>query len=432
METLAPIDTRKEEINKLRDKIAKIEANKVLKIGLLGVPNAGKTALLIAWYLFRADERYQINIKFPHEPTAYYLKQATDALLESGKTQATGHMQPEQLTFFIRHKSDKEWYEVQTLDYSGRLAGAINEKAIRPMVDEFRGFLDECDGVLCLTDSTRPHYHLLNSIDLSLKSKPKYLIYLLTKFDELGGYPADRSEFQESYDDLKQRHPLIGDLYNQILANTSPENFKMVPVAALGNIFDNGQLKKIPPLNRDDIKPWNIYLPLHHILKKKKETIAQEIDVLRMRIQKVESEIGDMEKVETTRKYKEQVEKEKTIEKDKERKRKEIAEKQTQRQDEEEQSNERLEEIRQKIRANIENFHYLRFVLQAGSWLYEVNQIKDDHRASNNTRIAKAADELIDHIKETRRTYWTMGAILFIAVLILAPSLVFLLKYLLS
>ena len=265
-----------------------------IKLGLHGIPNSGKTSLLIAWYLYRENHEFNLNIRFDEE-SLLYLRSMAEHLLETGSTQANPAGPPQSINFQVTADNGRRFlFTLQ--DYAGRFIEPMDQRTTDGMADEARRYLQSCHAVLTLADARAVDHRVIDAIDIL--PSPCCVIFVPTKIDELLEDPEEllrlrANETDNVYQSILQSEPIaeIHRLFRRRLPNNK---YRIAPLSALGPVFRDGQLRLQPPLKRDALRPWNIYHPLRLVIDASQRQInetarelSRQIDTARQELQQL-------------------------------------------------------------------------------------------------------------------------------------------------
>lgn len=269
--------------------------NRKIRLGMYGVPNSGKTSLLIAWYLFRDDPDLDINIKFK-EATLVYLRDVANFFLEHGTTQANAATPPNSLEFKINYRGES--YEFSTIDYAGKYVTPMDEDdGIRELASDARDFVDKCTAILALLDCNANSTESIDAIDLMPENKP--VVFAPTKVDELLDDPHrildySKEEAKEVYEFVKE-NSFVKKVERQITNGRAHNRVACIPISPLGPLFHNGKIKMPLPIKMDILRPWNIYSPLKILMDSLRKYEKSRKQDLRETLNLVENEIKNRE-----------------------------------------------------------------------------------------------------------------------------------------
>jgi GTPase SAR1 family protein len=275
--------------NQLQELDAEIqtrEKDRSLRIGLFGVPGAGKSSLLAAWYLFRTDRRYGMDLS-PDEQSLVCLRTIAENVLNEGQTRATPVATPDAIRFRIN--VENELWEVETMDFAGSLLLPTKDREALKSADACRKFLKTCDVVLCLFYWKESTLDTLDALDVCLREYKSSVILALTKFDETGIELHSNADFAEVVSNLRSENRTFADLWDRIQRTFNRfGRVSIIPLSPLGGDFSslpNGSY----PLTREKLKPLNVYKPLSIAIEQKKQTLCD----LRRKRSRVDNELKE-------------------------------------------------------------------------------------------------------------------------------------------
>ena len=272
-----------------------------IKLGLHGIPNSGKTSLLIAWYLYRENHEFNLNIRFDEE-SLLYLRSMAEHLLETGSTQANPAGPPQSINFQVTADNGRRFlFTLQ--DYAGRFIEPMDQRTTDGMADEARRYLQSCNAVLTLADARAIDHRVIDAIDIL--PSPCCVIFVPTKIDELLEDPEQllrlhANETDSVYQSILQSEPIaeIHRLFGQRL----PKNkYRIAPLSALGPVFRDGQLRLQPPLKRDALRPWNVYHPLRLVVDASQRQLNETARELSRRLDTARYQLRQLEERERER-----------------------------------------------------------------------------------------------------------------------------------
>ncbi len=281
-------------IDQSQQKLTALKQPATITLGLHGIPNSGKTSLLIAWYLYRDNRDFNLNIRFD-EKSLVYLRGMAEHLLETGSTQANPAAPPQSINFQVTTEDGRR-FRFKLQDYAGRFIEPREQRPTNGMAAEVRRYLGGCNAVLALADARAIDYRVIDAIDML--PNPCCVIFVPTKIDELLEDPEKlfqlrATETDEVYQSILQSAPIaeIHRLFRQRLPNNK---YRIAPLSALGPVFRDGQVQLQPPLRRDALRPWNAYYPLRLVVDASQRQIdemarelSRQIDSARCELQQL-------------------------------------------------------------------------------------------------------------------------------------------------
>jgi hypothetical protein len=261
-----------------------------IRIGILGVRGACKTSLLAAWYMFGREGLVRgggdpcpleppLDLR-PDEDSMVTLREIARDIQQNGTATATAEARPEIIRFTLQAASER--IRLETLDVSGYFLGPLKAGyELKNLAEEARRFIRECDAVLCLVNWNDDALETSNALDVCFRdadARPGFVIGI-TKFDEKWPIPATAAEHAETIRRCMDANPSLGRLQERIrrVFARDAEGIAATLVAPLGGDFASTDPPhgKYPPLERDDLTPYNLHGPLVHAVEARSRVIEQ-------------------------------------------------------------------------------------------------------------------------------------------------------------
>lgn len=250
-----------------------------LRIGVHGIPNAGKTALqaVLRLVFVRKIAGARVRLFFDDEGTNEYLAACEKDLAEHRTVSATRQGKPNVLRW--KMEINKDSWQVESMDFSGALVEPGVAAEVQPLTREVKEFLGSCDVLFLLMDATDPDRRQLNALNLLKNylrecrthhgSDQRLLALLWTKVDRLGPLDDPEQVMQRVRDRLRGM-PAFEDIADFL--SEDEHLFRQFPVSAYGGEGPDGMA---PQLNQ--IKPFGMLEPLHWAATTSTGVIADDI-----------------------------------------------------------------------------------------------------------------------------------------------------------
>jgi hypothetical protein len=256
----------------LQTKLGQLQNDRLVRLGILGVRDSAKSSLLAAWYLFNADRKRGVLLKFKDDQSISYLRDIAQPILKTGSSKATPTGAPTTIRFDLIINGE-EW-RVETMDFTGNFVQLVSEAEEKKLAQPCRDFLRACDVIICCHYWNDRSQETLDAINRVFEKYKFQFLLALTRLDERGPLPTSKEEFEQILTSLQDGDLRFRNLVSHILdISRHSGTVYAVAVSPLGKDFSNRQ--NFPPgkdeLTVEDLTPFGIYRPLELAVDRKRK-----------------------------------------------------------------------------------------------------------------------------------------------------------------